>query len=197
MYCKQSGHQAQYCQQVIFQALLRLMEQYPLQEITITQICQEAKISRTSFYRNYNRKEDVLAHHLEVLLSTIPHSDASHAVSAAQISDDIFQFIYENRVYLKLLQTHDVFFLYKEIALRNKENSPYMQRLYALYDMPALNAYLAQIFIETQFAIMEQWIRDDCVIPVENISQLSIKVFNNLCPGWRDYWKAHAAHFNT
>ena len=42
-------------------ALLRLMRQYPYREITITQITQEAQLSRRTFYRLFSDKDDILA----------------------------------------------------------------------------------------------------------------------------------------
>ena len=45
----------------ISKALLTIMKQYDFKEITITQISQEAKLSRKTFYRLFSSKEDVLA----------------------------------------------------------------------------------------------------------------------------------------
>ena len=47
-------------EQLIADALLALMKQYPFDDITITQICQEAQVSRQSYYRNYNDKQEIL-----------------------------------------------------------------------------------------------------------------------------------------
>lgn len=41
-------------------SLMSLMEQYPYSDITISQICQTAKLSRQTFYRLFDVKEDVL-----------------------------------------------------------------------------------------------------------------------------------------
>ena len=41
-------------------ALISLMANKKLENITITEIVKKAGVSRTSFYRNYKDKEDVL-----------------------------------------------------------------------------------------------------------------------------------------
>lgn len=41
-------------------SLMALMEEYPYSDITISHICQTAKVSRQTFYRLFNTKEDVL-----------------------------------------------------------------------------------------------------------------------------------------
>ncbi|WP_339981306.1 helix-turn-helix domain-containing protein [Lactiplantibacillus plantarum] len=41
-------------------ALFELMQEQNFSEISITDIANQAKISRMAFYRNYNSKEDIL-----------------------------------------------------------------------------------------------------------------------------------------
>ncbi|MBQ4270496.1 MAG: TetR/AcrR family transcriptional regulator, partial [Clostridiales bacterium] len=41
-------------------ALLKLMEIYPYQEISVKQIILETSLARRTFYRNFNSKDDVL-----------------------------------------------------------------------------------------------------------------------------------------
>lgn len=48
-------------------ALLRLMEKYPYNVITITEITQEAKIARRTFYLNYKNKEEILIDYIQYL----------------------------------------------------------------------------------------------------------------------------------
>lgn len=49
-------------------ALLKLMQKYNLNEISISQICAEAGVGRASFYRNFESKEAVISRHLKTLL---------------------------------------------------------------------------------------------------------------------------------
>ena len=42
------------------EALLRLMNRKPLDKISITELCDEAGINRTTFYRHYYTPHDVL-----------------------------------------------------------------------------------------------------------------------------------------
>ena len=45
-------------------ALLELLKEKPLEEISISQLCGRAGVGRTSFYRNYQTKEDILRSHV-------------------------------------------------------------------------------------------------------------------------------------
>jgi len=56
-----NGKIAEQSKQRIVHALLTVMEQYDYKEITITQIAQEARLSRKTFYRLFSDKDDILA----------------------------------------------------------------------------------------------------------------------------------------
>lgn len=51
----------------ITKAVLKLMQNKNLSDLTISQICDEAGVGRASFYRNFESKEDVLHKHLKDL----------------------------------------------------------------------------------------------------------------------------------
>lgn len=54
--------------QHIPEALIDLMGEHALEEITISQICEKAQVGRASFYRNFASKRDVIEKHLLVLI---------------------------------------------------------------------------------------------------------------------------------
>ena len=52
-------------QQCLYLALMELLKQKPIEKITIGELCDTAGVSRMTFYRSYNYKEDILLQHLE------------------------------------------------------------------------------------------------------------------------------------
>lgn len=56
--------QLSYAKSELTKALLSLLERKKLNEITISELCSEASLSRLSFYRNYNSMEDIIREHL-------------------------------------------------------------------------------------------------------------------------------------
>lgn len=52
---------------MIADALFSLMKRKPFQQITVTEICEEAAIGRKTFYRNFELKEDVIDFQLDRL----------------------------------------------------------------------------------------------------------------------------------
>ncbi len=52
---------------LITKALLKLLEEKALDDISISELCRLAGVGRASFYRNFESKEDVLKKHLQLL----------------------------------------------------------------------------------------------------------------------------------
>ena len=60
--------QNQLVRECIFTALMILMERKCFKEIKITEIVNKAGVSRMSYYRNYNSKEDIITFYLDKML---------------------------------------------------------------------------------------------------------------------------------
>lgn len=60
MYHKQANKTAIQSQHMIADALFSLMKRKPFQQITVTEICDEAAVGRKTFYRNFELREDVI-----------------------------------------------------------------------------------------------------------------------------------------
>ncbi len=56
-----------FIKECITKALINLMEKKSFDDITITELVEYAGVSRVSFYRNFESKNDVLEKHLQVL----------------------------------------------------------------------------------------------------------------------------------
>ena|SRR5699024_8026833 len=57
-----------YVKKQITLALLELLKEKPLVDISISELTQKAQIGRVSFYRNYQTKEDILREESDRLL---------------------------------------------------------------------------------------------------------------------------------
>ena len=59
-----------YAKTELTKALLKLLESKSLNDISISELCEEAGLSRLSFYRNYASKEDILRQHLDQITTS-------------------------------------------------------------------------------------------------------------------------------
>lgn len=53
----------------ITESLLTLLEDKAIEDISISELCDNAGIGRASFYRNYNSKEDILKAYINKLFN--------------------------------------------------------------------------------------------------------------------------------
>lgn len=60
-----NAEQKRFFQQCLYDALMRLMQEKKFEKISIGELCDRAGISRMTYYRSYNSKEDILLQHLD------------------------------------------------------------------------------------------------------------------------------------
>lgn len=100
-----NGKIAARSRQKMAEALLALMEQYQYREITVTQITQEAGLSRKTFYRLFSDKDEVLDLFFEGLFRV--YSDRVRAAKPEHYWDVVrlfFDFWEERKDLLSLLR---------------------------------------------------------------------------------------------
>ena len=61
------SRRSQRSKELFIRALLTLMHQKPLEDISIKEIVEEASLTRQTFYRHFTSKEDVLKTYLDYL----------------------------------------------------------------------------------------------------------------------------------
>ena len=59
----------------LLEAQLRLLESKPFDDVTVSELCETAGVSRQTFYRLYGRKEDILLNRLDELLDEVYDAD--------------------------------------------------------------------------------------------------------------------------
>ena len=60
-----NAEQKAFFQQCLYTALMALMQEKKFEKISVGEICQRAGVSRMTYYRSYNNKEDILLQHLD------------------------------------------------------------------------------------------------------------------------------------
>ena len=102
----------------ITDALLRLLKEKPLQEISISEIVDTAGVGRTSFYRNYETKEDVVKKHIVDLIEKWDRDyKASGKDSNAELYGSLFKYLKDNADFYLLLKERNLMHLFLEAFL--------------------------------------------------------------------------------
>lgn len=99
-------------------AMLALLEEKPLSEITVSELCQAAGVGRTSFYRNFGEKEDIVKACLRRL--TLEWAEGfweQTDLSAREQVRMVFSHFEAHRAFYSLLNERGLVYLLKDIIL--------------------------------------------------------------------------------
>lgn len=98
-------------------AMLTLLEEKPAAEISISELCSMAGVGRTSFYRNFQEKEDIIKVHIEHLFQDWTDKCKTPDLSAKDLVFQVFSHFEANRKFYSLLNERGLVYLLKDIIL--------------------------------------------------------------------------------
>lgn len=99
-------------------AMLELLEEKPLAEISISELCGRAGVGRTSFYRNYGEKEDIIRAHIGVLFQDwVVKCKEAPNLPVREMVRIVFSHFEANREFYSLLNERGLVYLLKDIIL--------------------------------------------------------------------------------
>ncbi len=133
----------------ITDALIQLMEQKPISNISVSELCELAGVGRASFYRNFETKEAVLEKYLE----KIWHEWAKDYESKNEESyfiESILKCFYKYKEFNRLLYRHNLSNLIYEVV-----------RWGAKIDESANNveSYIKSMAAGFVFGLADEWMR--------------------------------------
>ena len=99
-------------------SLLELLKEKPLAEITISELCGLAGVGRTSFYRNYEEKEDIIrAHIAHMFQDWVDEWKSTPTPPVKETVRIVFSHFEANREFYSLLNERGLVYLLKDIIL--------------------------------------------------------------------------------
>lgn len=104
-------------------ALVKLMRETPYESVSVTAICKEAGISRPTFYKNFNDKDEVVTSIFKQIFERAKESYRSEG--ALEISDAVKMFVaqFENKeAFVRMLSNGKLFSLFQACLLESLSN---------------------------------------------------------------------------
>ncbi len=135
-------------------ALLNLMRKKAFSEIKVTEIVKLAGVGRTSFYRNFESKEDVLKKHINRLYSEyfLTHKLPDMSVEKERRSHMLsrFRFVKQNADFFVLLNKNNLLYeIFESI------DNPTLEKI-ATIDVK--NRYSAAFMSSACVGVIKEWI---------------------------------------
>ncbi len=99
-------------------AMLTLLKEKPMAEISVSDLCSRAGVGRTSFYRNYEEKEDIIKAYIEHLFQDwADRYKKSPDLSVRELVLQVFSHFEANRDFYSLINERGFVYLLKDIIL--------------------------------------------------------------------------------
>lgn len=101
------NEQREFSRECLLNALLVLMEKQEFSKITITELCKKAGVTRLTFYRHFESKEDVLQDYFYKIFQIFFQECVLNSnYSFIETLSRCFDYWQENRQYIILLEKH-------------------------------------------------------------------------------------------
>ncbi|MBR2295369.1 MAG: TetR/AcrR family transcriptional regulator [Clostridiales bacterium] len=94
---------------VITDSLLELLNIFPYNEITVTQIIQNSDVARRTFYRNFTSKDDVIETYIRNIIMEYADSWEIHKYNSIDL---IFDFVDKYKPFLVLLARNNMLHIF-------------------------------------------------------------------------------------
>ena len=99
-------------------SMLELLKEKPINEISISELCGMAGVGRTSFYRNYKEKEDIIKAYVEHLFQDwVDRWKETPDLPVKEVVRIVFSHFEAYREFYTLLNERGLVYLLKDIIL--------------------------------------------------------------------------------
>lgn len=140
-----------YVKKQILTALLDLLKEKPLSDISISELTSRAEIGRVSFYRNYQNKEDILKEESDRLIKEWGRLYESNPESTPEsLFPSLFEFYRDHREFYTTLYNAGMSSIMMETIIGTIQISP---------EMPNLEAYMKSFWAYGIYGWMLEWIK--------------------------------------
>ena len=140
-----------YVKKQITAALLDLLKEKPLSDISVSELTNKAEIGRVSFYRNYQNKEDILKEESDRLIKEWGMLYESNPESAPEtLFSSLFDFYRDHRDFYTTLYNAGMSSIMMETIIGTIQITPEMQNL---------EAYMKSFWAYGIYGWMLEWIK--------------------------------------
>ena len=154
---------------LIQNALFKLMQTTPYRKIRISQIAEEADISRSTFYQHFETKDALLLSVADEIIESY-----FRAIDEVLLGSDksptrlLFSKWQENLEQMKLILDAGMEFrIYQHLRMYNSQ-----RRVEDRIRNPLLDDYIRTMLDGACFALLLRWTHDQALIPVAQMEQL-------------------------
>jgi len=157
-------------------AMERLMRTIPCGEITVLSICDEAKVSRNSFYNNLKNKDDLILYMIDRKLKALYGQIDQSRMSSYELMLRLYQFWYAERGFLGMFVRDGIYDRFHLRFIEFGEDRAVYPSVQAVNDEEAkqiLNAFI----IGGIAGVLKKWACLNFTQPPEQLAKITQTAF--------------------
>ena len=163
---------------MIDDAMMSLLEEKPIHEIGVTELCERADINRNTFYCHYNSPLDVLEHLEQTMLARISEAFSAHTSSEDDTEITLLAFSEEKRLAMILLSAHVGDHFSSRIIRAARERGLTIASRQASKLSASYQTMLSDFDIAGGAAIIRRWAEDGMKEPPKDVAKF-IRIVSN------------------
>ncbi len=162
---------------MVKEGLMRLLDKKPLEKINITELCQEAGINRTTFYRYYELPRDVLTEmQNEFFEETFDHFQKP--LTASDI-ERLFVCLSERSGLVKLFFRYNSDTDWTNIFTRICTNFPGLKMTKAFENLDENSAKLLSSYLAGgAYFLARQWIMEEIPMSPKDVAAIALNILD-------------------
>ena len=145
-------------------SMLKLLKNKPIEEISVSEICDDAGVGRTSFYRNYKAKEDIIKNYIEEMLEDW---DSNYKESGKDSNAELYGSFFKH-----LKDNSDFYLLLKKRELMNLFLAAYMKKYGPAAEDTNIWAYTKSFIAYGTYGWIEEWIARGMVESADTMAEM-------------------------
>ncbi len=162
---------------MVREGLMRLLEKKPLEKINITELCQEAGINRTTFYRYYELPRDVLTE----MQNEFFEDTSKHFQNTLTVSDieRLFVCLSEHATLVKLFFQYNSDADWMNIFSHIYNSFPERKMLKAFQNLDEHSAELLSTYLAGgTYFLARKWIMEDMPMSPRQVAAVVLSVLD-------------------
>lgn len=184
---KKENRRVRYTRMALRESLLSLLQQFPISKISVSRVCEQADVNRSTFYLYYKDVNDLLKKIEDELYVQIAAlvDQSRDILPNSVLLRQVFEVIYKHRDLCRVL-----FGEYGDKTFLRKVGSLQRERMLREWTDPALALdetaleYLHAFFAFTNIGIIERWVSRDFQETPEQLAQLATVLLSQGVTGY-------------
>ncbi len=162
---------------MIKEGLIRLLRNKPLEKINITELCKEAGINRTTFYRYYELPRDVLT---EIQNEFFEKNFINHHKPLTESDvENLYVCLHENAELVKLFFRYNSDTDWVKIFTHIYTNFPGLKMTKAFRNLDENSAKLLSVYLSGgAYFLARQWIMEEIPLSPKEVAAIALNILD-------------------